>query len=436
MSRLFRRFLIGFALTLMCLAFVGLALMQRAGPPETVTADWQTVLRNNQAQGYLQSALYAVNRAAAESGWTADLHRQAGDLWYEIGDYSRALPHYETASLNTTDVFLLRRLSELYLQSNRPADALTHVEHLLILDSQNAWGHYQMGLLLAASEPRRAREHLGLITLDASYSLTADTLLTALNSDTADPAYSFQVGAVLAKLALWQYAEWAFLFAAEAGSPFAEAQAYTGLMRDMQGKDGSAAIQQAVVLNPNSADVWLVQGIHLRMQRDYTGSQIALYNAMVLDPQNPAIHAELGATYQAAGLIDDAAYWMQSAVQASGNDPLLSQVLMQFYTNEADMLPEEALTALSTEAGSSPENPDTLSAYGWALHVSGDSALGLAKIDEALALDPANPRVLYDRARLLLDTGVPEAARPLLEQVAASETTYARNAQAILEGMD
>lgn len=426
-----------FALLALALLFVLLTAGVLLWPSRlnSLLPDPPMLIQTAKFQGFYQEALYYVARLAADTGWTAALHRQAGDIWYEAGDTLRALPHYEAAAVNTEDDELLRRLGRLYLETGQPAKALTAVERLLLLKSADEWGQYQAGVLLAASDPRRARFYLQPVATHPVYGMVAAGVLRVLQTTPADSRQSFRVAAALARLKQYQYAEWAFQYAADLNYPFPEALAYAGWMRDIQGKDGSAAIAQALQLNPNSPDVWMVQGMHLRLRQDFAGSELALMKALTLDPQNPAIHAELGATYRATGQLEDAAYWLQSAVEVSDNAPALRDLLLQFYADEAYFLPDEALAQLSQHSGEQPNSPEVLSAYGWALHLTGDSALGLAKIDEALALDPNNARTLYDKARVLLEMNRPEEARPLLERVATGESPYADSAKAMLTGL-
>ncbi|MCU0514612.1 MAG: tetratricopeptide repeat protein [Anaerolineae bacterium] len=411
------------------------ALLWRGDTAPPPAPDWLRQAQQARAAGVPQAARYALLRAAAANGWTAALHRQAADLWLSLGAAERALPHDEATARLDPDPPLLRRLTTAYLQAGRAGDALATLEMLLRLTPDDAWAHYQTGLLLAATDPRRARAALGRVVFDDAYTVVAGALLAVLRDEAGSPAQGFQAGAVLARYDLWQHAEWAFQYAADAGYPFAQALGYAGLMRELQGKDGRTAIRQALQLDPNSADVWLIQGIALRRRESYTDSQAALLTALTLEPNNAAIHAELGASYRAAGAMADAAYWLQSAVRVSGDNPQMVQALTDFYADEAQFLPQQALEALADRAGAEDTNPDMLAAYGWALHVSGDSALGLAKIEEALALEPAHPRALYDKARLLLDVARVDEARPLLAQVAAGSSPYAASAALLLQGI-
>ena len=74
-----------------------------------------------------------------------------------------------------------------------------------------------------------------------------------------------------------------------------------------------------------------------------------------------------------------------------------------------------------------------ISANGWALHVKGDSVAGLAMVEQALDMDADNPRALFDKARILQETGRAEEARPILEQLAAGDSPFAAIAARLLE---
>ena len=106
-------------------------------------------------RGQMMPALFQVESQAARSGWTPVLLQTAGDLWYEVGDLTQALPYWEAANVDLPDDPLLtRHLAEGYLTLQRWPDAVDQLEHLVALDEADAWAHYYLGVLRAAFDPQ------------------------------------------------------------------------------------------------------------------------------------------------------------------------------------------------------------------------------------------------------------------------------------------
>ena len=152
--------------------------------------------------------------------------------------------------------------------------------------------------------------------------------LVAVLQTTTDPV---RIGIALADAKLWTYAELAF--SQSPNDPLA--LAYGALARDMQGKDGSTWLQNALALAPQSAQVRFLQGLHLRLNFKYQESLQAIIQASALDPENPALYAELGRAYQLVGDLTTAEYWLKFAVSLDNHfQPLLDS----FYNDEATVL--------------------------------------------------------------------------------------------------
>ncbi len=270
-------------------------------------------------------ALYQLQVQADRDGWTSERLRAAGDLWREAGDLTRAVAYWEAAA---PDALLLRDLSLAYLELNRWADAADALDHLLVLlppvSPDRAWAQFQLGLISATYDPVRA-----LALLRAAQPAYGDTVARLLPL-VASAADSTQVGIALAQSDLWPYAELAF---SQSGDPLASA--YAGLARDMQGKDGSAWIDAAVAVAPADPQVRFLQGLHLRLNHDHQGSLDAIVQAVALDPENPALYAELGKGYQLLGDLPSAERWLKFAVSL---DPNFQPLLDSFYNDEQSIL--------------------------------------------------------------------------------------------------
>lgn len=404
-------------------------------PPSSATPSHSadSIFERRRLQGSLQAALYQIEAQALTAGWNEQLHIQAGNLWRDMGDTDRALPYWEAANQRVPNPLLLRQIAGIYLERGEWGLAYERIEQLLSLAPNDLWGLFYGALLLAPSDPLTAYGYLGRVApLERDYASLALDLMGIIGGAQGDPILSLRVGAALATAGEYSLAENAFQYAASVYYPFAEAEAYTALMRVQQGKNGANAMNQAVAFAPESAVVRYIEGLYWRALRNFEQSQLAFIRAIRFDPGNALYYAELGSTYREAGDLNEAEIWLQSAVEISGKDPVIVAALERFYAEEALLLPDDYLAYLGEQPARS-DDPGIISARGWTMHVLGDSAAGLAQVEEALQADPQNPRALFDKARILLDTGRGAEAVPLLEQLAAGESAFAVLASRLLE---
>lgn len=371
--------------------------------------------------------LYQIEVEAAQSGWTSELHFQAGNLFDQMGDLPGAIAHWEAVS--SPDAALLWRLTDAYTALESWSSAIQTLDRLVERDADDYRAHYQLGLMLAAFDPLDAADHLRIAAQETAYRQSAVGLLAALETEPGDPRLSMRVGAVFADQQNWLYAELAFKQAAIIGYPYPEALAYVGLAREQQGKNGESWIKQAVELGPDVPQVHFVQGLYWRNQHVYEASRDALVRAVSIDPDNPAYYAELGKAYQLLLDYDQAEYWLRVAVAVSQNAPEFQQLLAVFYAEAGYQMPPESLNAARASLPQLPPDPGLMAGMGWALHIMGDTTGGLAEIEAALALAPEHPAALYYKARILADQGELQGAVSIMERVAASNSEYAAEAE-------
>lgn len=376
----------------------------------------------------LQAQLYRLEIEVAQRGWTASSLRQTGRLLSQLGEHRRALAAFERAIALEFDAQLMREIVEIHLMYGNYAAALDGLEHMLMVQPDHQWATYQTGLLLAPTDAARALVSLSLVR-DAGFPLVPE-LTALLRNQPQEQAMA--VGALYAGVERWGLAENAFHYAADLTYPNGEALALTGLMRSIQGKSGEAWVDRALKLAPDNATIYYAQALQMRLQGDPQSSVIPLLIAVTLEPENPAYYAELGQAYRELGQLDEAEYWLQVAVEISGEAPEMLSALAQFYSEEAALLPEDMFADLVELASAQADDPLVLGGYAWALHRRGQSEAALEQIDLALESAPNSPRLLYDKARILIETEQTDAARPLLARVAETDSPYASAAARIL----
>lgn len=309
-SRLFR---VGtFAVLILLLLFA--PLLRATMPPQ---------LTPMTGEERIPESLYHIEVRASREGWTPELARQAGDVWRDSGDLVRAAAYWAAAQ---PDAAISRRLAEAYIELGAWSNAVDALERVIAFAPDDAWAHFQLGVILAGVAPERALTHL-----NAALPVYGESLTGVIEGvRRADP---MRVGMALAEARLWAYAELAF---EQVEAP--RAYAYRAYVRDQQGKDGGALIRVAVTLAPNDPQVRLLEGLHLRATGDPSASLTAIIAAAALDPQNPTLYAELGAAYELAGDSIMARRWLEYAVTLSGNDPAFQAILDAFDVEQQSLL--------------------------------------------------------------------------------------------------
>lgn len=240
---------------------------------------------------------------------SAGLTRTAANAWFEMGDPLRGLAAGAPAISEADDPGFLHRVAAEAMTVGDLALARAALERLLALNPGDNEAHLDLGLLLLVVAPEQARSHL---RASARGDLVA--LETANDSPEA-------LGRALFERSLWPQAELAFTIAAADLAVRAETLALLALSRDYQGEDGSAWMERALARAPGSASVRAIEGMHLRLQGDHQGSLQALRAAAALAPDSPAISAQLGASYQLLGQLDEAQHWYEQAQMLAQDDP-------------------------------------------------------------------------------------------------------------------
>lgn len=397
-------------------------------------SDFQSEYELHLSRRDYQVALYHLESAAVFNGWTTGAHIRAGNLWRDMGDTTKALPHWEAANAQNSNANLLRQIAGIYLERGEWGTAWQRISSLLELAPNDAWSLYHAGLILAPSDPVTAYGYLGQVAaLDNDFSETAQNTLDAIGDTETNSDVILRVGASLASAEEWSLAENAYQYATDLYYPFAEATAYVGLMRILQGKNGELWISEALALDDSNADIHYIAGIYWRSAGEFLLSENALIQAVLLQPDNPTFHTELGNTYRAMGNPLDAEIWLQTAVIISNEDPLMVEALESFYEDEV-FLNSQTFSGFESD-DSDTVDPAAISANGWALHVLGNTEGGLDLINQVLAVDPDNPRALFDKSRILLDTDRVDEALPLLEQLVNSNSTFAIPARNMLDSL-
>lgn len=303
--------------------------------------------------------LYFLEYTALTSGWTSEALASAAQSYRLIDDLTLAAVHYERALLLdpqwTGRADAMRSLAEIYLEQGDWARAYDVLQSLSAAAPSN-WVFFQLALIAAPVDPEAALAFLER-TADPVYQSLLSDLRAALTEGALSP---LRVGVLLLNRDLLPHAEHAFAIAAESASDsetIALALAYGALARDRQGKPSGEWMARAVALNPTDFMVRYLQGLHLRHIGDDRGSLNALIAAAALNPQEPALFAELGTAYRLVGDMTSAERWLREAVRLSDDDPRFVEMLMDFQTAQRSELQAYFEQILPSETALPPAFP-------------------------------------------------------------------------------
>ncbi len=343
------------------------------------------------------AALY-LRQLVALHGWTPDLYRTMADIAIAQDERQQAILYWQ-ASLNGTkdDISTLRMLVA-YAISDREWDAaVDRLNRLLAVSSNDEQTLYQLGLLLAPTDPLIGFGYLERAAADPQYREAASAINTTITNHRSDPptVLSFEIGLALMNLRLWPYAERALTVALSQGPKTPAAQALLGVTQDQQGRDGWALIDRALAFAPADAMVNYAAALHWRLKGDVDRALTALARAQSLDPRNPAIAAEIGLAYQKKGRLNDAALWLNMALALAPNNQGFRTLLATFYADTRYNLEGEGLNAIRKLAEVTPNDADIRASLGWALFSMGQFDAARIELEKALTLDPTNTRARY-----------------------------------------
>lgn len=421
------------------LLFVLLTLLALAAP--VILSGYSELNQAAAAESYNEIAEHYL-RAAQRLPWRADLYELAGHAYFHATDYERADEMYQVAFDRNAlspegwaawgDVNYLNgdtaRAAEVWNQAlvqENPSDGIylrlareaqdtedytsaaeylqTFVEH----QPQDASAHYQLGLFLTLSDPDRAASELILASqLDVQFDPAVQTLRTVLNlaslADSASQKFVV-IGAGLGSVEEWVLARAAFESAVQADASNAEAWAWLGEANQHSGRDGSAELNRALELNPNSSTVRGLRGLYFQRTGNYRDALTEHQFAASLDPQNPARFVSLGNAYALTGDLVLALESFQYAALIAPGDATYWRALAEFCGRNGIQLKDIAIPAAQRAVVLAPDDSRSEDVLGWLWYLDGGFLEAERHLLRALELDPRNDSaylhlgVLYQR---------------------------------------
>lgn len=347
-----------------------------------------------------------------------------GQALWQMGDNRSALTAWEAAvSTFGPDPDLLGHLIEAYHTLGRYAEEQEALRQLLAVHPQQARAHYRLGLLLSASQAEAALKELMEATrLDPTLGTDLLPMRRALNlallSD--EPAYRQTVaGQGLAALNEWSLARQAFAMAVQARPDYAEAWAWLGEADQHLGRDGSAALDQAESLNPDSALVQVFLGLYDQRQGRADEAVRHFAQAINLEPNNAAWQAALAGAYVQKGDLPSALQAYQQAAQLSPREAQYWRMLASFCAVYEYQLSETGLPAARQALELAPKDGVALDIMGQIYFALENRPLAEKYFQQALKVDPDLADAHLHLGIVYLQSGQMTLARQAFQHAAA-----------------
>lgn len=134
-------------------------------------------------------------------------------------------------------------------------------------------------------------------------------------------------------------------------------------------------------------------------RQDFTGAVQICADFLDKNPDNAAVHFQLGYAYTALGKSDDAEAEYRSAIEL---DPKMGPAYLNLGLTLLDSDPEEAVSSLQQASELMPNQPQPKYALGMAFAHAGKDDAAIEQFHNALKLDERNFSAQFELARTLL----------------------------------
>jgi tetratricopeptide (TPR) repeat protein len=300
---------------------------------------------------------------------------------------------------------LLNHTLEVTLSQPEAQFALQALEMLRGLDAQDEEVAQAFALAHATVEPATSLPLLrDLLKRDtAPLPLTRD-LIQAIEAASLedDQAYTLaQTGVIFAQAGEWWYALWAFDGAIALQPDYAHALAYAGFARERVGLDGGALLAHAVELEPQAVLPRILLATVLLEDHLPAQAQAELEIAAGLDPQDPAIAAQLASAYAAQGDILAAAQAHAVSTSRAPDQAEFWLLRARFALNRELEVGSLAIPAARNAVTLSRGEPDALDALAYAHYLLDNLVLAERLLWRSIAADPRQAESQFHLGLLL-----------------------------------
>ena len=220
----------------------------------------------------------------------------------------------------------------------------------------------------------------------------------------------------------------------------AEPLAYLAHTLDLQGETIAALdlLERALEIDESSILVRYFLGTHYRLVGNLEKAQDTFWQALLQDPENAALRAELAGTLAEQGDYPAAEEWYVGAVASAPEEADFQFMLVHFYLDHLFRVQEGGLPAAQALLEMVPEDARAHDLLGWAYHLSGQQDQGAVALHEALNRDPELASAYFHLGSLYVTREQRELARHNLQRAIDLDTDgyYRNRARMILQDLD
>ncbi|HLA45808.1 MAG TPA: tetratricopeptide repeat protein, partial [Aggregatilineales bacterium] len=361
----------------------------------------------------------------AEKGWTDDDRVELAQLFTSQGEFDRVARLNVRSEPDNGSLPALLIAAENQINAGDWEGAAHTLQSVLAINPEQPQANLWMGLFLIPDP--EAQPFIEKAT--ASEGIQQRTAAAVLGIIQI-PDYSvWDVALRLVEFEEYAFAESLFTRQIEADNLDALSFAYRGFVRDQLGKDGLNDIQTAIALEPVFSLPYFMLGLHYRQHGDFDQSLQAFLDAHLLDPENPALTAEVASAYQLNDNLELAAEWYALTVSLAPDDERFAALQTAFYADTEFNITEDGFNVVREAAQKYPENPAIEGDWGRVLFHFGDFEKSAEIFQKALELAPESMRVRYFYAELLERMNNRNEALTFYAAVAQSENPYQSAAQ-------
>jgi tetratricopeptide (TPR) repeat protein len=396
-------------------------------------------------------------RAPAVLTLLGDVYRLDGNLPATVQHWQAALELLSPADLAQTPgaiqphpvdplvPVLLHRLAKAQRLNGDYLAASQALKRLAQLQPDDATLLYELGLLLAATQPEAAPVYLlQAAELDAGLSRSVQPLLHSIQASLSEnePAYTLvSAGRALANLGEWELAQAAFQGAITLRPDYAEAWAFLGYARQTLAGAGTTStglpeLQKAYTLDPLSVSANTLLALYWRQHERSDLALRYLQNAAALDVSNPALRVDIGEILAVLGDLEVARAQYQQATDMAPADPTYWRLLADFSLHYNLDIRQLALPAARQAVLLAPNDAASLDTMGRVYIRLNDLASARRLLRHALQSDPGYAPAYLDYGVVCLLQGDDSSALVYLSLARnlATDSATAEQAQRLLGG--
>ncbi|HNE05269.1 MAG TPA: tetratricopeptide repeat protein [Anaerolineales bacterium] len=330
-------------------------------------------------------AYFKQAKNLTEMGWVlfCQSYAQLQDYPNTISTCKAGLQKYQSAPLYKILAFVYRDQKDWVAE----LDALKHQTQL---DPNDAYAAYRLGVLMALYAPEDSIPELTRASsLNPEVDSAVQTLRAALavSSQQSDPSMQkVIVGQAFGLVQDWELAKTAFEQAVQQNENNAEAWAWLGEAKQQTGQDGSAELDQALLLDHNSVNVRALRGLYWSRKGKYS-QMLAEYSlAARIEPENPRWQASLGEAYSKIGDLVAAMAAYQRAVELDPTQADYWRLLAIFCAENNVHAEDVGIPAAQQAYTLSPNDPASLDALGYAYLSTGRYASAELAFSQAIEI--------------------------------------------------